>query len=137
MMLLCNVGLNWPSGSGEENFLILVNVFLLFQYYLPFKESKALHLNILNPLHPMMLCARFGWNWPSGSGEEVENVDSLKTDDRQLGNLIWVVRSGELKTCTVYCIILLFKKNPTKTNHCYGHVNKMLHEIWLLLSSSF
>ena len=24
-----------------------------------------------------MLCAKFGWNWPSGSGEEDENV----TDD--------------------------------------------------------
>ena len=24
----------------------------------------------LNPLHPRMLCAKFGWNWPSGSGEE-------------------------------------------------------------------
>ena len=24
----------------------------------------------LNPLRPRMLCAMFGWNWPSGSGEE-------------------------------------------------------------------
>ena len=24
----------------------------------------------LNPLHPRMLCANFGWNWTSGSGEE-------------------------------------------------------------------
>ena len=23
----------------------------------------------LNLLHPRMLCAKFGWNWPSGSGE--------------------------------------------------------------------
>ena len=27
-----------------------------------------------------MLCAMFGWNWPSGSGEEVENVKSLQMD---------------------------------------------------------
>ena len=27
-----------------------------------------------------MLCTKFGWNWPSGSGEEVENVKSLQTD---------------------------------------------------------
>ena len=27
-----------------------------------------------------MLCAKFGWNWPSGSGEEDENVKSLQTD---------------------------------------------------------
>ena len=24
----------------------------------------------LNPLHPRMLCAKIGWNWLSGSGEE-------------------------------------------------------------------
>ena len=24
----------------------------------------------LNPLHPRMLCAKFGWNWPSGSKED-------------------------------------------------------------------
>ena len=29
----------------------------------------------LNPLHPKMLCAKFGWNWLSGSGED-ENVKS-------------------------------------------------------------
>ena len=34
----------------------------------------------LNPLHPRMFCAKFGWNWPSGSGEEDENVKSLQTD---------------------------------------------------------
>ena len=34
----------------------------------------------LNPLHPRMLCAKFGWNCPSGSGEEDENVKSLQTD---------------------------------------------------------
>ena len=39
-----------------------------------------------NPLHPTMLYAKFGWNWPCGSGEENENVKSLQTDrwmDRQ------------------------------------------------------
>ena len=38
----------------------------------------------LNPLHPRMLCTKFGWNWPSSSGED-ENVKSLQTDghDRQ------------------------------------------------------
>ena len=27
-----------------------------------------------------MLCAKFGWNWPSGSGKEDENVKSLQMD---------------------------------------------------------
>ena len=35
----------------------------------------------LNPLHPRMVCAKFGWNWASGSGED-ENVKSLQTDRR-------------------------------------------------------
>jgi hypothetical protein len=30
-----------------------------------------------------MLCAMFGQNWSSGSGEEVKNVKSLQTTDRQ------------------------------------------------------
>jgi hypothetical protein len=31
-----------------------------------------------------MLCAKFGQNWSSGSGEEVKNVKSLQTTDRQM-----------------------------------------------------
>ena len=34
----------------------------------------------LNSLHPKMLCAKFGSNWPTGSGEEVENVKRFQTD---------------------------------------------------------
>ena len=32
-----------------------------------------------------MLCAKFGCNWPCGSGEEDENVKSLQTDGRTDG----------------------------------------------------
>ena len=32
-----------------------------------------------------MLCVKFGLNWPSGSGEEDENVKSLQTDGRTDG----------------------------------------------------
>ena len=32
-----------------------------------------------------MLYAKLGWNWPSGSGEEVENRKSLQTDGRTDG----------------------------------------------------
>ena len=41
-----------------------------------------------------MLCAKFSWNWPSGSGEEDENVKVYSTDgqtDKQTDD-------GELKT---------------------------------------
>ena len=39
----------------------------------------ALFLINLNPLHPRMLCAKFGSNWPSGCWED-ENVKSIQTD---------------------------------------------------------
>ena len=38
----------------------------------------------LNPFYPRMLCAKFGWSWPIGSGEEEEdgNVKNLQRDRR-------------------------------------------------------
>ena len=61
----------------------------------------------LNPHHPRMLCANFGWNWPSGSRED-ENVKSLrqqqrrqwrrrKTDKFWSEKLTWSIGSVELK----------------------------------------
>lgn len=32
-----------------------------------------------------MRCTKFGWNWQSGSGEEVDNVNKLQTDRRTDG----------------------------------------------------
>ena len=52
-----------------------------------------------------MLCAKFGWNSPSGSGEEDENVKSLQqrqqqrrqtTDKFWSEKLTWAFDSGEL-----------------------------------------
>ena len=37
--------------------------------------------------HPRMLCAKFGRNWPSGSGED-ENVKSLQTDRQTDGRQV-------------------------------------------------
>ena len=36
----------------------------------PWKRSGPSIWTNLNPLHPRMLCAKFGWNWPSGSRGE-------------------------------------------------------------------
>ena len=57
-----------------------------------------------------MLYAKFGWNWPSGSGEEDETVKSLSqgqqwrrrqrrrtTDKFWSKKLTWAFGSGELK----------------------------------------
>ena len=49
---------------------------MYFHYFViifPWKRVGPFIWTNLNP----MLCAKFGWNWPSGSGEEDENVKSL------------------------------------------------------------
>jgi hypothetical protein len=58
----------------------------------------------LNPLHPRMICAKSGYNWSSGSGEEVENVKVYRRTDRRTDRqtdagqqAIRKARSGELK----------------------------------------
>ena len=61
-------GWNWLSGSGED-FFNFFNVFLPFGNYLPLERGGGFIWTNLNPHHPRMLCAKFGWNWPSGSGK--------------------------------------------------------------------
>ena len=61
-------------------------IFKYFHYFLiitPWKRAwPFIWKKTLNPLHPRMLCAKFGSNRPSGSGEEDLNVKSLRTDAR-------------------------------------------------------
>ena len=59
---LCQVRLKWAKWFWRR-FLNFVNMFSLFH---------------LNSLYPRMLCAMYCWNWPSGSGEEEENVKSWR-----------------------------------------------------------
>ena len=113
-MLCAKFGWNCPSGSGGEDFLITSIYFRYFVIISPWKRAVPFIWTDLNPLHPRMLCAKFGWNWPSGSEEEDENVKSLQTDgqtdrqtdrrtdrqttdDRWSEKLTWHFSSGELK----------------------------------------
>ena len=109
-MLCAKFGWNWPSGFGEGDFLISSMHFRYFVIISPWKRAGPFIWTNLNPLHPRMLWAKFGWNWPCGSGEEDENVKSLQTDgqtdrrtDRQTTDerwsekLTWAFSSGELK----------------------------------------
>ena len=43
---------------------------MYFRNYLPLEKGGAIHLANLNSLYPRMVCAKFVWNWLSGSGEE-------------------------------------------------------------------
>ena len=65
-----------------------------------------------------MLCAKFGWTWPSGSGNEDDNVKSLRQLERQprqrrrptdklwLEKLFWAFGAAELKVGISNCITL-------------------------------
>ena len=75
-MLCAWFGWNGPMVL-EKRIFKSINVFWLFRYYLPLKKAEPLIWTNLNPLHLRMLCTKFGWNWPSGSGVEDENVKSL------------------------------------------------------------
>ena len=71
---------NWPSGSGEEDFLFkLSSNFNYFSIISPFGRAWPFMWTNLNPLHQEKLYAELGSNWPSDSGE-VENVNTLQTD---------------------------------------------------------
>ena len=79
-MLCAKFGWNWLSDSGEEDFLISSMYFHYFRIISPWKRAGPFIWTNVNPLHPGIFCAKFGWNWPSGSGEEDEIVKSLQTD---------------------------------------------------------
>ena len=64
------IGWNWPSGFGQEDFLFSSMYFRYFVIISLWKKAGPFFWTNMNPLHPRMLCAKFGWNWPSGSGEE-------------------------------------------------------------------
>ena len=72
-------GWNCPSFSGED-FLISSMYFRYFVIISPWKRAGPFIWTNMNPLYPWMLCAKFGWNWPSGFWVEVKNTKSLQTE---------------------------------------------------------
>ena len=95
-MLCAKFGWNWPSGFGEEDFLISSMYFRYFVIISPWIGTGPFIWTNLNPLHPRMLCAKFGWNWPSGFGEEDFLISSMYfryfaiiSPWRRLGPFIW------------------------------------------------
>ena len=62
----CNkFGWNWPSGSGVEFFFKISSMY--FHYFViisPWKRVGSFFWTNLNPLHPRMICSKFGWIGP-------------------------------------------------------------------------
>ena len=54
-----------------ERFLNFINVFSLFLQYLSLRRMWPFISTNYNFFRSMMLCANSGWNWPSGSREEI------------------------------------------------------------------
>ena len=73
---------NWPICSGEEVFWISSMYFRYFVIISPRRSAWPFVWRNLNSFYQRMLCAKFSWNWPSGSGED-EIVESLQTDGRR------------------------------------------------------
>ena len=63
---------------GKEDFLILSMYFPYFVIISPWKGVEPFIWKKLNSLYPGMHCAKFGWNWPSGSGEEAFLISSFR-----------------------------------------------------------
>ena len=70
--------------------------FCYFAIIYPWKRAWPFNWINKNSLHPSMLCAKFGWNWFSGSGEEGENLIDRQMDDGHQS-----LSSGEPKTQSI------------------------------------
>ena len=118
---LCQVWLNLAQWFLRRKcFLISSMYFHYFVIISPLKMAAPFIWTNLNLLHQRMLCAKFGWNWPSGTGEEDENgkrlekdgrTDRQTTDDRWSEKLTWAFSSGELKMFICRYRIHAYTKN--------------------------
>ena len=73
-LLYAKFGWNWPCNSEVEFFLIILHIFLSFCYYPPWGRVWAFICKNLNSIYHRVLCAMFGSNEPSGSGEDFFNI---------------------------------------------------------------
>ena len=60
---------HWPSGSGEEDFLMVFSIYSHGGHL--GHVTLTIYINFLSPF-PRMLYMKFGFDWPSGfRGEDV------------------------------------------------------------------
>ena len=70
----------------EEKIFFSSMYFRFFVIISPWKWAVPFIWTNYGPLYPRMLCAKFGWNWSSGSWEEDENVKGLRHRQRRDDN---------------------------------------------------
>ena len=70
-MIFVKFGWNLPCVQEKKIFIGKICQWICPYFVIfPWKRNGPFIWNNLNSLHPRMDCAKFGWNWPSGSGEE-------------------------------------------------------------------
>ena len=74
---LCQDWLKLAQCLWRREFFKFVNVFCYLVFISPWERAGSFIWTNLSPLLPRMLCAKFGWNWPSGSGEEDFLISSM------------------------------------------------------------
>jgi hypothetical protein len=85
---LYQVWLNWSAGSRDKAVWKFSVYFYSFAIISPWNTGLSFICTILHLLYLKVICAKFGYKWRCGSGEEVENVkvkqtDVTQTDERQ------------------------------------------------------
>ena len=132
--LLCAMfGWNWPCGSEVVDFQFFLHNFTILLLS-PLRNRAWLFIwTNLNPLHPRMLCTMFGWNWLSGSDEEVKSLKSLQTNwqiDRQqvIRKAHLSVHSGDVKFYQQHscCLFKLF--------HLKSMSKKLIVASWCIMN---
>jgi hypothetical protein len=68
--LSCKYELFWLNGSRGKNFSITSSNFCIFVIISLLKRTWPFICTIQHSLDLMMICSKFDWNWPVGSGEE-------------------------------------------------------------------
>ena len=128
---LYHFGWNWPSCSREEDFKILSMYFCYFVTIFQWKMVWPFIWTNLHSLHPRMLCAKFGWKWPSGPGKEDENMKSLQADGQTEGRQ--VIRKAYLS------FQLRWGKNVTQIKYRALHFNHVCNSrcIWGVKNAMF
>ena len=101
---------------------------MYFRYFViisPWKRTGPFICANLNPLFPGMLCAKFGWNWLSGSGEEDFLISSMY--HRYFVIIFPWKRAGcwRKRTFNFLNVFLLFRNYLPLEKGSFLHLNKL------------
>ena len=130
-MLCAKFGWKWLSGSGEEDLFKISSMY--FQFFViisPWKRAGSFIWTNLNPLYPRMLCAKFGWIWFSGSGEEDFLISSMYfhyfviiSPWKRAGSFIWTNLNPFTQRCFEPSLVeigpVVLEKKIFKFRQCF------------------